>query len=125
MRNVNPNTVKERQIDSPLLALDIDREARSLKAEPEWIAGERNGKTLAKYPHMRVVLIALRKGTSLREHKVEGPMALYVVSGKVTISVKNAEYQLRNGGLFTLRKTIPHDVRASDDSTILLTIMQM
>jgi len=125
MRNVNPNTVKERQIDSQLLTLDVEKEARLLRAEPEWIAGERNGKTLAKYPHMRVVLISLRKGTGLREHKVEGPMALYVVSGKVTISVKNAEYQVRNGGLFTLRKTIPHDVRATDDSTILLTIMHI
>jgi quercetin dioxygenase-like cupin family protein len=125
MRNVVPHTVKDRQIDSSVLVFDTDREGRMLKAEPEWIAGERNGITLAKYPHLRTVLIALKKGTRLREHRVEGPMALYLLTGKLAITVNTNEYLVRNGGLFTLRKTIPHDVRAVDDSTFLMTIVRL
>jgi quercetin dioxygenase-like cupin family protein len=118
-------TVNVRKIDSPVISLDTEDEVHALKTEPEWIAGERNGITLAKYPHMRVVLVALRRGTSLREHKVEGPMALYLLSGKVSVTVRKTRYQVQEGGLFTLRKTVPHDVEALEDSAFLLTIMHM
>jgi quercetin dioxygenase-like cupin family protein len=118
-------TVDERKIDSPVISLDTEGEVHALKTEPEWIAGERNGITLAKYPHMRVVLVALRRGTSLREHKVEGPMALYLLSGKVSVTVRKTRHQVPEGGLFALRKTVPHDVEALEDSAFLLTIMHM
>ena len=116
--------VKDRHIDSSILALKIEDETRRLKREPEWISGKENGITLAKYPHMRVVLVALRKGMSLREHAVEGPMSLYVLSGEVSIIVSGAAYEMSTRGLLTLRKTVPHDIRAKRNSLFLLTIMR-
>ncbi len=116
--------VRDRRIDSHALALRIGDEAKRLMREPEWISGRENGITLAKYPHMRVVLVALKKGTSLREHKVEGPMSLSVLSGKVNVAVSGVSYKLFSKGLLTLQKTIPYDISARSNSLFLMTIMR-
>ncbi len=116
-------SVKERRIEAPVLALRVGKEVQRLKAEPEWKSGSEDGITLAKYPHMRVVLVALKKGRWMNEHKVKGPMSLFVVSGQVTLVVGRTEFQLSEKGLITLRKAILHDVRARTDAVILLTIM--
>ncbi len=118
-------TVQERRIDAPILALNVEAELKRLKTEPEWATGEEDGITLVKYPHMRVVLIALKKGKSMREHKVKGPMSLFVVSGAIVLIAGKSQYKLRAKNIATLRKAIPHDVRASTESVILLTIMAL
>jgi quercetin dioxygenase-like cupin family protein len=118
-------TPKERKIVAPILALNVDEEIRGLKFEPEWVSGVEDGITLVKYPHMRIVLIALRKGKSMHEHKVNGPISLFVVSGKISLIAGKSETQLKARGLFTLRKAIPHDVRALVDSVVILTIVAL
>jgi quercetin dioxygenase-like cupin family protein len=117
--------LKERKLDAPILALSIDEQVKRLKTEPEWVSGKVDGITLVKYPHLRVVLVALRKGTSMREHKVEGPMSLFVMSGEIHLVAGKDEYHLRRDGLFSLRKAILHDVRAMVDSVFLLTIVSL
>jgi quercetin dioxygenase-like cupin family protein len=118
-------TAKERRIDAPVLALNVDAEVRRLKTEPEWESGTENGITLVKYPHMRIVLVALRKGKNMHEHKVEGPMSLFVVSGTVVLTAGKSKHRLNARDMVTLRKTIPHDVHAETDSVIMLTIMAL
>ncbi len=118
-------TVKERRIDAPALALHLTDEIKRLKRESKWMLGREDGITLAKYPHLRVVLVAVKKNTDMREHSVKGPLSLYVISGKVTITVDNNKLELRAQDLLTLRKSILHDVRANADSVILLTLMSL
>ncbi len=117
-------SVKERGIDEPVLALDISEQIELLKAEPEWAAGMEDGITLAKYPHMRVVLVSLRKGRSMQEHKIEGPMSLYVISGHISLTAGTSEYELKEKGLLTVRKEVLHEVSAKSDSVFLLTILR-
>jgi len=116
-------SVKDRRIGSPVLTLNVDREIRRLKTESEWVSGMEDGITLVKYPHMRIVLVALRRGKSLREHRVAGPMSVFVVSGKIVMLAGESEYHLKAKDIVTLRKNIPHDVRAAADSVFLLTLM--
>jgi quercetin dioxygenase-like cupin family protein len=115
--------VRDRHIDSSILALKIGDETKRLKREPEWISGKENGITLAKYPHMRIVLVALRKGKSMHGHEVRAPLSLHVVSGKVVFTAGQSGCQLRAREIVTLRKNIPHEVYATTDSVVLLTIM--
>ena len=119
MQTRTRSAVKDRHLDSSVLALKIEDETKRLKREPEWISGKENGITLAKYPHM---LIALRKGMSLREQAVEGPMSLYILSGQISMVVSGVSYELFTRGLFTLRKTFLHDIRAKRNSLFLLRI---
>ncbi len=120
MKRMSP---AERNIEAPVLTHRLPEQVRLLKSEPEWQSGPEDGITLAKYPHMRVVLVALKKGLSMREHKIRGPMSLYVVNGRVSLKTDHTEAQLEKDGLFTLRKGIPYDVRANTDAVMLMTIM--
>lgn len=118
-------TARERTLDAPVLVLKIDEEIQRLRKEPEWIAGNENGITLSKYPHLRVVLVALRKGTEMQDHAVAGPVSLYVLSGKINLFVGRTKHQLEEKGLCTLRKTIPHRILALEDSVFLLSIIPL
>ncbi len=123
MKAIKRKTLKERRIDTAPLVFRIDEESRRLKREPEWSSGKEDGITLVKYPHMRIVLVALKNNTSMHEHKVKGPISLFVMSGKVTLLVDKNEFILKKNGLFSLRKSILHEVHADENSVIMLTIM--
>ena len=115
-------SVKDRNLEGPILTQRIDKEVRMLTSEKEWLSGKRDGITLVKYPHMRVVLVALRKGARMREHKLRGPISLFVVQGKINIEAGSTAYKVRKKELVTLQKAILHDVHADQDSVFLLTI---
>lgn len=72
----------ERILKAPLLSFSIEEEIEKLQKETAWKDGDRNAVTLQKNSDLRVVLIPLRKGATLNEHKVECPITLFVVSGK-------------------------------------------
>jgi len=116
-------SVKSRNIDAPLLSFKLQDEVRRLRREPEWKDGDKNGITLAKYPNLRTVLVTLKKGAHMREHGPEGPMSLAVISGKVELLAGGVRQTLERKGLATVRRGVRHDVRAMQDSVILLTIV--
>jgi quercetin dioxygenase-like cupin family protein len=115
---------KERALDAALLSFTIDEKVKQLKQEKSWQSGDRNAVTLVKNPSVRVTLMALRQGASLREHHVEGPITVYVVEGSVNFIVGQEKCTLKRCSFLTLERTIPHDVEALEDSVILLTIIQ-
>ncbi len=125
MKTEKRRPMKERNIDAPILALRVDEEMKRLKRESKWKSGREDGITLTKYPHLRIVLVALKKNTDMREHQLRGPLSVYVVSGKVNVTAEKNEYQINKNGLLTLRKAVLHDVRARTDSVILLTLMAL
>ncbi|HCY74761.1 MAG TPA: cupin domain-containing protein [Ignavibacteriales bacterium] len=124
MSNSQRESLKNRVLRAPLLSLSLDKEIKKLKKEPSWINGDRNAVTLQKNSSLRVVLISMRKGAALLEHKVEGPITLLVLSGRINFLAKKESVKIKANELVVLEKTIPHDVRALEDSTFLLTIIQ-
>ena len=122
MRSHKRGSVQDRNIGAAILSRRIDEEVRMLTSEREWLSGKRDGITLVKYPHLRVVLVALRKGAKMREHKLKGPISLFVVQGRINVEAGSAAYTVKKKGLVTLRKAILHDVQADQDSVFLLTI---
>ena len=117
-------SLKNRVLKAPLLNFSLDREIKKLKKEPAWIDGDRNAVTLQKNSNLRVVLMSMRKGAALLEHKVEGAITLFVLSGKINFLAGKESVKVKNNELVVLEKTIPHDVKALEDSTLLLTIVQ-
>lgn len=113
-----------RALDAALVSVGIEEEAQNLRREKTWQSGDRNAVTLVKTPRMRVVLMALRNGASLREHHVEGPITVLVMEGSINFIVGQETCHLHRNGFVSLEGTIPHDVEALEDSVVLLTIMQ-
>lgn len=116
--------LRERSLKAPLLSFSIEKEIEKLQNESAWNEGGRNAVTLQKSSNLRVVLIALHKGVTLHEHKVEGPITLFVLSGKIHFIAGEEKINAESNGFIVLDKAIPHDVEALEDTAFILTIIQ-
>jgi quercetin dioxygenase-like cupin family protein len=118
-----PN-LSERKLKATLLSFSLDSETDKLKSENAWLNGDRNAVTLQKNSNLRVVLITMHKGATLHEHKVEGPLTLFVLSGKMNFIAGEEKVILEGNEFIVLEKAVPHDVEALEDVTFILTIIQ-
>jgi quercetin dioxygenase-like cupin family protein len=107
----------------PLLQIDLDQELQQLRLEDSWQRETgRSSKTLAKYPDFRIVLILMKSGTRMRQHKAEGRISIQQLKGKVCIHLAERKVTVSAGHLLVLDCGVLHDVEALEESALLLTI---
>jgi quercetin dioxygenase-like cupin family protein len=107
----------------PLLQIDMERELRQLRQEDSWQRETgRSSKTVAKYPDFRIVLIAMKGGTRMRQHKAEGRVSIQLLEGQVSIHLADRKVNMSAGHLLVLDCGVLHDVEALEESAFLLTI---
>ncbi len=111
-----------RWVAGPLLSFDLTREREQLHQEVSWKQHGHDAKTLVKEQAFRVVLIALRKGAALGEHRAAGPISIQVLRGKVQVTALDRTVPLSVGQLLVLETGVPHGVVALAESEFLLTI---
>ncbi|MBV9329593.1 MAG: AraC family ligand binding domain-containing protein [Chloroflexi bacterium] len=112
-----------RRLAATSLDFDLETELSSLKQEPSWLRGDRNGRTLVEEPAFRVTLTALKAGTRLREHRTNGWVSVQTLHGHLRIHVSQRELDLPAGHVLVLEPGVPHDVEALDtESAFLLTV---
>jgi len=105
----------------PFMEFDLPAEIHRLHAETTWNTGQ-NARTLIKYNDFRVVLIALAAQARMPEHKADGRISIHVLSGHIQLRASGRTFSLRSGGLLALDHGVSHDVRALEESALLLTI---
>ena len=111
-----------RHLDAPVLQLDIQHELDSLRALAGSAGGHR-AKTLAKYPDMRLVLIALDPGARVETHRAGQRIIIQALDGKLSVHLSSGEaVELRRGGLLQIAADVPHEIRATETSALLVTI---
>lgn len=106
----------------PLLEFDLATETDQLRREEPWKTTSRNAKTLAKYPDLRIVLMAMKSGTRMEGHKADGSISIQALTGKLRLHFPERAVEIPAGRLLTLERALPHDVEALEDSSFLLTI---
>ena len=109
----------------PALHIRLREQLEHLKQEPTWRSSDRNAITLTKEPHLRVVLIAMKKGARLHEHQATGPITIQAVSGSLRISIGNQILVLKPDEVTVLESAIEHEVEALEDSGLLLTLVKL
>lgn len=72
---------------------------------------------------LRQTLIALTAGHRLEEHRHPGEATLQVVHGSVALHARDETLRLRTGDHAVI-PDVPHDLEASEDSVVLLTVTQ-
>jgi quercetin dioxygenase-like cupin family protein/iron-sulfur cluster repair protein YtfE (RIC family) len=102
--------------------LDLGAAARDLHASPEIARDGRTARTLIKDDALRQVLVALRTGGRLAEHRAPGPASVQVLSGRVAVTLQGVVYELSTGGLLRLPSGSPHAVLAHTDATLLVSM---
>ncbi len=106
-----------------LLQIDLDRELQQLRREDSWQRETgRSSKTLAKYPDFRIVLILMKGGSRMRQHRAEGRISIQQLKGQACIHLADRKVILSSGHLLVLDCGVLHDVEALEESALLLTI---
>jgi hypothetical protein len=102
----------------------------------EHATGGRISRVLIDLPGLRVQLISLTAGAHVPEHKVSGAISVQLVFGRVQMSAfgigseasesfrVQQQYELGVGSLLSLKAGVPHDVRALEDSCILVSMVR-
>jgi len=108
-------------MSSPFLEFDLTSEVDRLHGESTWNTGQ-NARTLIKYDDLRVVLIALKGGARIPEHKTNGRISVQVLSGHVRLNASGRAFNLLPGSGLSREECAPHDLEALEDSALLLTI---
>jgi quercetin dioxygenase-like cupin family protein len=107
----------------PLLQVDLERELQLLRQEDSWQRRTgRSSKTLAKYPDFRIVLILMKGGTRMRQHRAEGRISIQQLKGQVCVHLADRKVSVSAGQLLMLDCGVLHDVEALEESALLLTI---
>lgn len=111
-----------RQIAGSFLEFDLAGEAAQLRKEPNWQRQGHDAKTLVKEQGLRLVLVSLRRGAAMDEHQAPGPVAIQVLNGAIDVAVGGRTVSMQAGQMVALEAGIPHTVRATAESDVLLTL---
>lgn len=68
------------------------------------------------------IRIAFRKGQIMKEHKSAFPIVVHILSGEIEFGVRDKGYTLTEGSIISLDADEPHDLTATQDSIVRLTI---
>jgi quercetin dioxygenase-like cupin family protein len=110
------------RLDASFLDFNLAKEIVQLHQEGTWMRTGHNSKTLVKQPDFRIVLIALKKGEHLEEHKADARISIHTLSGHARLQLPGQAVDLPAGHLLALDRGIRHDVEAVEESALLLTI---
>jgi quercetin dioxygenase-like cupin family protein len=112
----------ERELDAPMVTMDLNLLKAQIKQEDSYKNGDRNAITIFKTEGMRMVLIALHKGAEMKTHTAPGIISVQVLEGHITFSTAQKTTDRSAGQMLALHAGIAHKVLASEESLFLLTI---
>lgn len=113
----------EGTLDTPVLQFDIEREIEELHQEGSWDKETgRSSKTLVKYSDLRIVLILMKAGTRMHEHKTTARISIQTLNGHIQLHLPGRTVDLPAGNLVALDQCLEHDVEALEESAFLLSI---
>ena len=101
---------------------DLESVARELRRVDAYVREGHTARTLVRASDLRVVLIALRAGASMREHRAKPTASVHCVAGHVRLHVRGGTLELARGTLLVLAAGLDHDVEAVEESSLLLTL---
>jgi len=111
------------ELAQPLLQFDLAAEIEHLRREESWQRGTgRSSRTLVKQPDFRIVLVAMKAATEMKEHRADGRISIQTIVGCVRLKLSQQTVEVPAGHLLVLDRCITHDVEAVEESVFLLTV---
>ena len=112
----------DRPAAGPIFHARLGEQLERLRREAAWRAGDRNAITLFKTPALSLVLLALKEGARLQEHRAEGSLTMQLVAGAVRVDAGGRRVELAPGEVLVLEPGLEHALEAVRESAVLLTI---
>ena len=113
------HVARTRDLSRNVMAFDLDAEAKQLVVDPK---GTHTARTLAKLDTMRLTLMRMRAGSRTQEHQASHQVSIHTVSGHVVIHAQGNPVELPAGHVVVFARGIAHDVAATEDSVVLITV---
>lgn len=111
-----------RPLAGPILSFDLARQIEELRREESYGRSGRAGRTLAKSGRFRLTLTAMAAGNEIGTHQADSPMTLQVIQGRLTFRSGDGTHELRAGEVLFFGPGDAHDIRAGEDSALLITL---
>jgi quercetin dioxygenase-like cupin family protein len=112
----------QRSLTDPMMLFDLDPHVRELRSDESYDRSGRLGRTLARSGRLRLVLVALRAGVEIGTHHADSPMTIQLVDGRLGFTFRGEHFELHAGQVLFFGPGDADDIRALEDSALLLTI---
>lgn len=112
----------ERPLAGPSLTFDLEEQLRDLRSDDAYLRSGRAGRTLAKSGRLRMTMVALAEDVEVGTHHADSPLTIHVLEGRISYRVMEEEHLLSAGQVLYFGPAEAHDIRALEDSALLLTI---
>jgi quercetin dioxygenase-like cupin family protein len=112
----------QRTLDEPMMIFDLEPQVRELRDDESYRRSGRLGRTLARSGRLRLVLVALNAGIEIGTHQADSPMTLQLVQGRLGFRVDGKSHELQPGQVLFFGPGDAHDIRALEESALLLTL---
>ncbi len=101
---------------------DLNRALGELRAEGFAAESGHRQKTIFHRVPVAKVLFAFDAGGVLLKHSAHGLVTIHVLEGCLMVQADGHDHELGAGQILILNPDVPHDVRASQASAMLLTV---
>ena len=79
--------------------------------------------TLLRDEQLKVMRLVMPAGKELHDHAVEGPITMQCLEGVIEVTAHGISKTMHAGDLMYLGSRVPHSLRATEDASILVTIV--
>jgi hypothetical protein len=111
-----------RHMDDPVGRFDLEALDRELRADPAFLAEGHCARTLSKFPDLRMVLVAMRKGAHVGDASAFARVTVQTLRGQALLHHAEGTLHLKERSLATLDHRMTLDLEAAEDCTVLLTL---
>lgn len=114
-------TPVHRALASDLIAFSLSDEIRIIRDELHG-AHARIARTLVKEGPLRLTLVGMKPGGSLRPHEAAGPITIHVLEGEIALDAAGTTRTLSVGMLVALDGGVRHALHSQNGGMFLLTV---
>ncbi len=104
------------------LTFDLAELIAELRQDEKYVRTGRIGRTLVKEGELRLTMTVLAEGAEVETHHAVAPMTLQVLLGRLQYRVGEEEHELEEGNFLFFGPGHAQDIRALEDTALLLTI---
>lgn len=102
--------------------LDLEDCFDDLLEEPHEAVDGHRQITIARHDSLTLIVFYFQEGSRIPEHVVDGAVTIHVLDGELEVETAEEVHHLEDDQLLILAAGVQHDMRALEDTRMLLTV---